>query len=153
MRSSSVFVTFGAVLIIILLWSIYNNVATAHDPVQRAAQNFFAAVAQQDAAKTEQFVDPSTVTITKVDNKITSFAFTAIHGGGVFTANPTSLWTYTDLMALTTVPNLQPDVANDTGVATILMSEGVKMYLHRMGKGNAAWKVFYISAPKSPQDR
>ncbi len=147
MRSTT-FVGFGAVLIILLLWIIYSNLATSNGPVMRTTNAFLSAIRQQDAVAVQRMVDPNTVTVTAVGNKITSIDFAQMHGKGGLASYPANVWDYAEIKTLALNPDIAPDVADEQGLATISLTHGVYMYLQRIAKTDN-WKVIYISGEAS----
>jgi len=149
---STVFIGFGAVLILLLIWIIFTNVSAKNDPVMRAARKFFTAVATQDATACAGTIDLKAVKITKVGNKITTVGFADMHGQGALSTFAGNVWNYNDLSKLTLDEMTSPDVADGPGLATVCLSDDYKMFLRR-SKNGETWKVIYITAPKIPKRR
>ena len=142
---STVFIVFGAAFILMLVLIIFSNISTNNDPVIRVARQFFAAVAAQDAAACERTLDSSAAKLIRVENKITSIDFSAMHGQGALASYPGTVWNFVDLSGVTLDQSTPPDIADEAGLATVFLSQDLKMYLRRIGKGDN-WKIIYISA-------
>lgn len=151
MRSTSIFVVFGGLLVALLVWTIMNNLTTSGDPAMKTAQAFMLAVSKQDAATLTSLVDKDTTEVTKAGNNITSLQFKELNATeGAFLKCPAYTWTYADLSTLTMSTEDPLYHAADSSLATVSYSHDVKMYLHK-DKADGKWKVFYITAPVQPK--
>ncbi len=146
---STVYMGFGAVLIVLLVWIIYTNWFTNNDPVLRVARQFFAAVQAQNATACAQTIDSSVVALERSGNHIVAIDCADMRSRGALGLYPGTVWQYTDLKDLTLDQSKEPELTDEQDgtqtKATVFLSDNVTMNLHRVGSSDV-WKIIYISA-------
>ena len=149
MRSWTTFLIFGAIIVALVIFANLSKVSTARHPVVRASQAFFSTIEKNDAAALKLMCDQDAVSIAKAANNIVSVNFAAAHPvDGPFANQPAASWSYNDLQGLQVDLNANPNVLDQTGLATVTLTNGGSIYLRRI-KGE--WKVYYLTAEPAKQ--
>ena len=147
MRSTTIFVVFGGLLLAMVLFAALNHYFTNAHPVVRTVKQFMQSVATGDAVTVERIVDTSKyATVTKADSQLGSIRFTGnTPTEGAFAQRPEAVWTGGNLQKLAIDPKTPPVIVESQGAATIKLTNGGKIYFHKVGE---AWKIYYISKPE-----
>jgi len=149
MRSSSTFLIFGGILLAVLLFAAISSYATKTNPAVRVAADFFSALHKNDTAKLQSLTDTDAVKLTLAGNKVVSAIF---KGGalypGAFSRREKTMWSYSEMTHMALNLKVDPVVGEDIGMAAVPLTNGAKIYLHRI---EGKWKVFYISRSEDEQ--
>lgn len=141
MRSSTTFIVFGGLVLVLLLFTVISQFSTAQQPSVRVSNKFLHALATQDSATILKLLDTTTAKPSLAGTKLTGISFTeVVPYDSAFARRPATKWTYLQLAALQAEADTSPVIAGT--LATIEMKGGAKLHLHQV---DGAWKVFYIS--------
>jgi hypothetical protein len=151
MRSSTIFIVFGALLALVLLFSALSSLTVTKDPVMKSTKQFITAVSNRDARAAETLIDGSTGKVIQSAGKITGVRFSEVAPfEGVYAKRPAILWSVTDLAKLQVSPALTPFVDEETNLATVPTTMADKsagnIYFRKV---DGQWKIFYISKEES----
>lgn len=150
MRTWTIFIVFGVIVLGFFLYANLAKSSTASHPVVRTAKQFFDAVARKDAATVKKLTDPSTCTVDKAGNTFVSLKFGEVAPfAGAFVRSKAVQWRYDELSNLVLDEDTSPRVLESDNLATLQLTNGLQMYLRRQPGGN--WVIFYIS--KEPSRR
>jgi hypothetical protein len=147
MRTWTVFVIIGALIVGALTVLSFREGAATSDPAMQTAAAFVAAVNARDTAAVEKLIDPTAVTVNAAAGKLTGLDFKAIYTGNAFLGREASKWTFGDLsrLQMTKLATIEKyDVPDAKVPATVRLELG---YLLWMRKVDGTWRIFYLEKP------
>lgn len=148
MRSSTIFIVFGIILVGFILFIKLSENSAAHGPEMTAARGFLQAVADQDVKALEGLLDPATSTMATAGTRLTAIRFDECSPiGGAFARRPGVLYNYLQLSQLDISKDTQPTVVKQANIATVDLTNGGKIYL-KDEKKDGHWRVIYIAKPE-----
>ena len=154
MRSSSIFLIFGGLLIAILLFTGLSRHSTDMHPVMKTVSTFLNAVNARDSTAIREALDLSLAKPTWVGSgdstKLVSLNFPDYTppNSGPFVKLKAQQWTRNQLAALIVDNTVENPVMNSANLASVIMADGSRMYLHLVGMD---WKIFYITRKTETQ--
>ena len=149
MRSWTIFILFGIVLVALLIYTQLAKYSTTTHPAVLAAQSFFNAVKSNSAAEATKYLDTTNATLHANGNFIVSLDFKeTMPANGAFLRQPAAHWTYATLTSMSVDTDTQPREDDTASIATVRLSGG---YTALLKKGDTGWKLHYILQPKAHQ--
>lgn len=147
MRSSTTFIIFFGLVLVVLIVGIISSVTTSRSPVVKAAETFVKGVKDNKPDDVASVIDPKYAHLISVGDTLKSINFDAIAlGNGSFVKKPAVKWSNVDLLTVQLDTAVQPVTVQIGDTPTATLSCGpFKIYLHQVGND---WKVFYIDKPE-----
>lgn len=146
MRSTTTFLVFGGILLLLIIGTGVNKMFSHPDPVYATAQSFVKALHTSDAPTIQRLIDSAygEAVMAGPNVSVIQFKAQAPFEGADSSLKPES-WGYIELATLDIKDGALPVVAEN--MATLEMADGQVMYLRRNDK-DMQWKITYISRPK-----
>lgn len=146
MRSSTIFLVFGGIILALLIFTRLSSLSVAHGPVMGTVNKFMTAVAENDLSTLQKLTDPNTVRLSRAGSKLVSMHCAGITPyDGAFLKRPAVTWGYVELVGLSIKPNTEPEVVENVGLASVALANGGRIYLHQVDN---QWKLFYLARPE-----
>lgn len=149
MRSWTIVVVFGAILLVAVGFAMFSSNAVKKEPAVLAISSFMQAVKDEDGTAVEKLVDPAFITIVKTANgRLTNMNCKggAIIPDAAFSRTNKYEWTNKQLSTLTLDQN-GPSIDHPSGIASVGFDGSIRMYLKET---NGVWKIVYLG-PEAKQ--